>query len=256
VSDEVDEIGFPNTDDALISINTSAINPIGGTAPSVLTSSLWPLPSSNNTPLVPGTNEYVVAPPGEFVDFGYVRMAGGMIGGSEAIERLAAAPRNTFGALLSTPFSGLSGTGTLPFLGRYPGSWADAGRFVIPVTGFGVATGAGSINSFAQPVIDTWTASYDGDGFNQDQIAGAGGNFNLWGSAINPPGNGVNTRYWTNEAESASNSGPSFIDGSSASTQSTPPTTVMPRAIKISIRVYDRVAGEIRQQSVVHEFPR
>ena len=101
-SDELDELGLANTDDALISVNSPAINPLVGTAPSIFVSTAVSLP--------PGTNEYFLSPRGEFVDFGYVRMGGGMVGGSEVIERLAAVPRNTFGSLFSTPFSGLIGS--------------------------------------------------------------------------------------------------------------------------------------------------
>jgi hypothetical protein len=247
-NDELDELGLPNTDDALITVNSAAINPIVGTAPSVFVSTATSLP--------PGTNEYFLGPPGEFVDFGYVRLGGGMVGGSQVIERLGAVPRNTFGGLFSTGFSGLIGSGALPFQGRYPTGWQDSGRFVIPGGGFAVATGGGSLDAFVQPIVDTWTATYDGDGFDQVAFPGALGNFNVTGSAMTGPGNGVNTRYWRNRTESLTSSGPTFINGNSANTQSEPPSTVLPRAIKISIRVYDRTAGEIRQQSVVHEFPR
>lgn len=254
-ANELDELGLANTDDALISVNSPAINPLVGTAPSVFVSTAS-LPAA--------ANEYFLARPGEFVDLGFARFGGGMVGGSQVVERLGLPQRNVFGGLLSTPFSGLVGVGTPTFVGTYPRSWQESGRFMIPGTdittnrAFSTAAGLGPSNSFCQAVVDTWTESYDGDGFDQSLFEPIGigppGNFNVTGSSTTGGGNAVSTRYWSNTAESVSAAGPSFENGGSASSQATPPTSTMPRAIKISIRVYDRTAGEIRQQSVVHEF--
>jgi len=85
--------------------------------------------------------------------------------------------------------------------------------------------------------------------------------FNATGSTLVPNvTGGVWTRYWSRLGEgtvdAAVNAGPGFVNGSTGKSQATPPSPVMPRAIRISIRVYDRTAGEIRQQSVIQELTR
>ncbi|MGV3484442.1 MAG: PulJ/GspJ family protein [Planctomycetaceae bacterium] len=238
-SNELDELGLPGTDDVLISTGSLGINPTGSsTDPAVVN-----VFESTTTTLPAGANEFFLTQPGGFVDFGYARLPGGVVGGFDATAPLA--------TLFSTSFSG-----RVPYAGSanatYPDNWSLSGRFV-------QRTGAGStmVSTFVQPLIDTGTVTYDGDGFEQPTTTVSG--FNLSGSTLipsppsPPPHNMISSRVWTNAVETVS-SGPGFEDGSASSSQATPPSASMPRAIKITLRVYDPASGQVRQQSVIHEF--
>lgn len=251
-NNEIDELGLPNTDDALVTVDSPALNPLVGTAPSVFAST-YTGPINPTAPLSAGTNEYIATAPGSFVDYGFARLPGGMVGGFDVIDRLPSAQRAALGGMFATNFSGRIADTADSNLSRYPLGWSNSGRFI-------VSSGA-RVSGFVQPVLDTWTESYDGDGFDQPLIpappAPPGLQFNATGSTLSgtPARTRIRTRIWSNTAESVL-PGPGFEDGSTSTSQSVPPSSVMPRAIKISIRVYDRISGEVRQQSVIQEFAR
>lgn len=175
---------------------------------------------------------------GGFVDYGYARTAGGTIGGMNTTRvpsYTTSGPVYALRPLFVTPFSGIeSSTGTVPF----PAGWINSGR---------VLMSDGPINSFYQPMIDTWTDFYNRDPFFQGNSTAINAAF------IGNPTTLISTRCYT--TGSASSTGSGFVTGGSvAASESAPPTTIMPTALKITIRIYDPKAGEVRQQTVIEHF--
>jgi len=183
----------------------------------------------------PPAPSFVLRPYGGFVDYGYSRLAGSPIGGNV----LGRIPNyGTTRARLSTAFSGMTTADD------FPEGWYSSGRFVLS---------AGTIPSFYQATVDTWSRDYERDAFIQDE--------GMWTSTadlvftgnlgVKPTG----CRYWTSRRTTEPDN--LFVQATSAATgkaESDPPTRIMPRGIKITIRVYDRNAGEIRQQSIIEHF--
>ncbi len=199
-----------------------------------------------------GTGDYILERRGGFVDYGYGRLGGGAVGGVNPLVTAPLATATPPGrVLVDTPFSGVQFNGNLatsPGLDPlFPDGWFNSGRVVVSFT---------AVNSFIQPMIDTWTDFYDRDGLGQGSLT-SGGSVAIQGS---PPVT-YTAGQPTYQSSSASSQSSRFIDGTQAvNTESTPPSTSrkwsapMPTAIKIVVRIYDRSAGEVRQQSIIEHF--
>ncbi len=96
--------------------------------------------------LLGSPNEFLIVQRGAYVDYGYARLAGGTIGGINAL-RVPPSMRSLF----STSFSGVEGTSPTDF----PQEWRDQGRMIIQ------PNNSGAPACFVQPIIDTWIDRFD-----------------------------------------------------------------------------------------------
>ena len=221
--DNASELGYANSDDVLVDIGSKGMR---------------------TTMCFATTGEFVPVPYGAYVDNGYVRNAGGTLGGNNP-TRLTS--NSVIRELFVTGFSGYR----LPVTGNsFPIDWQKSGKFVLS---------SGPVPSFYQPSIDTWTSTYDTDEFEQTEVT--------WpplGTSMSPltfVGNentsSARSRYWSSKRrafipDNRFSSAP-LVVGTTFS-EADPPAASMPRALKITIRVYDRNAGEVRQQTIIEHF--
>lgn len=288
--DELDELGWPDTDDELVTVNNPRLNEVfinNGNR----TVGDW----NDLTPRLP----FFQVDSGDFVDLGYARLAGGPMGGliqfDESGNVISPAINTARSREFLSNFSGfaadtetvIEGLGTGPaYRSTFPVSWEASGRLIVRTN-----SGSGLVSSFFQPVYDTWTNSYDTDAFDQEgggfgstvvpnyavEIAGVttttppfierrSSQFttaNNSPAVTSAPRNSV-IRRWTSFSTSFGNTG-QFSDQSAGNQQTVNQgsTTVIPvsppvpeplRAIKISIRLNDLSAETIRQQTVIQEF--
>ncbi len=179
---------------------------------------------------------------GAYVDYAYCRLAGGVFGGVNPLLGTARFPT------IVTKFSGVDQNPTSPTLALYPDGWFVSGRIV---------ASQGAINGFFQPMIDTWSDIYDRD-FLLNESPSSLGVFSILGS----PGQNRQPAYLST-TEISSSGGNRFINGvNNAVNEAVPPSSTlkwknsnaMPSAIRITLRVQDRVNGELRQLSLIEEF--
>ena len=169
-TDEGSELGWPGTDDEPFSVNDpSADQALLNNG--FRTRTVWA-----GTPTMP----YIVVDRGDFVDLGYMRLAGGPVGGlihfdemgNVIAEPVAGGPARY--VEMASEYSGFSATTTSVFgtgagaianFSFFPASWEQSGRLILTRT-----TGASTMSSFFQPVYDTWTDGYDIDVFDQEGL--------------------------------------------------------------------------------------
>lgn len=288
--DELDELGWPGSDDELVTVNSPRLNEVlidNGNR----TTTAW----NDLSPQLP----FFQVEAGDFVDLGYTHLAGGPMGGltqfNEQGNDISPALNSPRSLEFKSDFSGyaaetitvIEGLGTgASHRSTFPVAWEASGRMIVRTP-----TGSPLVSSFYQPVYDTWTNSYDTDSFDQEgsgigslvaptfavEIAGVTAGVpalferrsSQYTTANNSPAvtalprNSV-VRRWTSFSTSFSNTG-QFVDQNAGTQQTvnqgatTPIPTSAPvpaplRAIKISIRLNDLAAETIRQQTVIQEF--
>jgi hypothetical protein len=174
-TDNLTELGWPQTDDEVVPVNSPRINEAY-------------INNGNRTQadwfITPAT-EFRVVDQGDFVDLGYMRLAGGPMRGlvqfDESGTVIAQPPVNQASIVqrhrdFASPFSGFDVTSnvgvttgsianitTLNPGSLFPTSWEQSGRFIVSQPG-----GLSSLSSFYQPVYDTWTDSYSTDPYDQE----------------------------------------------------------------------------------------
>ena len=255
VNENPGELGWSGSNDVIVDVNSLNLRPYDRFVTAASTPSVF-----QSTKLLPtvtayaaGAEQYAPTVPGGFVDFGYARLAGGPMGGFGALGLVPSTPPGKMTemalAFTSTYSGGVFASDGAGGIARAfsPPSWELSGRYVLGLPS------ALSTDSFVQPIIDTWTDSYDGDGFNQSGLVVAPPSFTVTGSPILPTPPSLLSGSWTNATESANASG-GFSGFNGALVESTPPTSIMPRAIKITVRVYSRATGAIRQECVIQYF--
>ncbi|MCC9601486.1 hypothetical protein LOC67_13095 [Stieleria sp. JC731] len=176
VTDEADELGWPGSDDEVVTVNDPRIDEVfvgnGNRTPTN-----W-----NATP----NRLFSRVDGGDFVDLGYMRLAGGPMRGLFQFDQTgsdispvilpttpAASTTNHVEEFVS-PFSGFSADritidAPTPFGSQqstFPVSWENSGRMVVRT-----AAATTHVSSFYQPVYDTWTDSYASDPFDQEGVA-------------------------------------------------------------------------------------
>ncbi|KAA5540691.1 hypothetical protein FYK55_20075 [Roseiconus nitratireducens] len=281
VIDNETELGWPGTDDEVVTVNDPRIDEALVNNGNKTQGDWYATP----------TTPFFVVDQGDFVDVGYPRLAGGPMRGLAQFDES--------GTLLTTPnlglfcsgFSGLlpSGVATVnygttptPLASQFQSSWEQSGRMIVSSSG-----GLSTVSSFYQPVYDTWTDTYTKDVFDQEgsyygSFAGNPFAFEVGGYSSGVPGyterrvaqnnsgtvssvpRPVSIRRWSSFDGAISNEG-EFVDQNAGSEQTpnnlstvpiglTPPIRDPLRAIKISIRVNDVDADTIRQQTVIQDF--
>lgn len=210
----------------------------GGATPALIEPTSYGFRKVLENPTLPN---YTFAQRGAYVDYAFCRLAGGVFGGVNPIMGTPRLP------IVATTFSGIDWDPLMPNAAFYPDGWFRSGRIV---------ASSGSINGFFQPMVDTWSDVYDRDGY-ENLAPTSLGTFSVLGS----PGHARQPFYLTTTEVPASDVN-RFINGINSIQESTAPTSTrafnnsesMPTAIKITLRVQDRVNGELRQLSVIEEF--
>lgn len=173
-ADDADELGWPGTNDEVVSVNDPRIDEVlVGNGNRSLTQ--W-----NQTPAMP----FARVNTGDFVDLGYMRLAGGPMRGLFQFDESGgditpflrndptAAPQalelmSDFSGFSADPnvYSGATASTLTDRFSYFPTSWENSGRIVL-------RTGSGSplVSSFYQPVYDTWTDAYGNDPFDQEGL--------------------------------------------------------------------------------------
>ncbi len=283
-TDEAEELGWPGSDDEVVTVNDPRIDEVfvgNGNR----TQANW-----NASPAL----LFSRVDSGDFVDLGYMRLAGGPMRGLFQFDQAGGDITPLFNSVRATefvsPFSGFSGdretvdTTSVTVRSTFPVPWENSGRFVTRTP-----AGSGVVSSFYQPVYDTWTDGYASDPFDQEGVAfGSTTTFDYAvevGGVNGPayierrstqlttanPAPGVNAssrqvvrRRWSPMDGTFANFGQfegqnagqsqTIDQGSSDPIQITPPVPAPLRAIKVSIRLNDLSAETIRQQTVIQEF--
>lgn len=187
---------------------------------------------------------------GDYVDLAYPVLAGGALRGIGAmpLDRLQTA---SFAAiapavrpLLITPFSGVANFGG-GLTNTYVESLLRSGKIV---------TDANQVRLF-QPTFDTFTSSYETDGFVQGYVRP-----NSPVSAANVGGNaGVGTRWTPSNAAALVDIGRNGLDDDGAygaddelEQETRPPFLSSAPAVRVTIRLENRDNRQLLQASVVH----
>lgn len=210
----------------------------GGTTPILIEPTSYGFRKVLENPTLPN---YTFAQRGAYVDYAYCRLAGGVFGG---VNPLMGTPRF---AMIATKFSGIDRDPNNPTAALYPEGWFVSGRIV---------ASNGPVNGFFQPMVDTWSDVYDRD-FYQNVAPPPLGVFSVLGS----PGHARQPSYLSSSPAVITGFN-RFVNGDNSFEESTSPTSIigarnsesMPSAIKITLRVQDRVNGELRQLSIIKEF--
>lgn len=171
--DDVDELGWPGSDDEVVTVNDPRIDEV------LVDNGNRSLNDWNQTPALP----FVRVNSGDFVDLGYMHLAGGPMRGLFQFDESGTALTSNSYLLTSTraaefvsPFSGFTNSVTVnvgpppanAITRRYsffPVSWENSGRMILRT-----ASGNALVSSFYQPVYDTWTDSYLTDPFDQEGL--------------------------------------------------------------------------------------
>ncbi|MCA9139473.1 MAG: hypothetical protein KDB00_22020, partial [Planctomycetales bacterium] len=283
---EADELGWPGTDDELLTVNSPRLDEIF-----INNGNRTPTQWNDLTPRLP----FFQVDAGDFVDLGYMHLAGGPLRGLTQFDEQGNVIASTIQRLgeFKSEFSGftdantvIAGMGVGPaYQSTFPVSWESSGRMIIRTNG------DGRLSSFYQPVYDTWTNSYSTDSFDQEgrafgTTAGATYAVEIGGvtAGVAPMNESRSSQYtaanttpalttvprntvirrWSSFDNSFTNSG-QFADQSAGVQQTvnqgsatpitlSPPVTEPLHAIKISIRLNDIPAETIRQQTVIQEF--
>lgn len=181
---------------------------------------------------------------GGFVDLCYPVLAGGSLRGwqprrddrRDATDDAGIATTNGY---LITPFSGLRAYGGTNPVTSYQRSFFRSGRLVVD--------GSNRIRLF-QPTFDTFTSSYERDGFRQDfRRTGTAPNFNYRGTV------------WNESPATSIDLGSDGLDTNGLfgaddedEREVLPPFPIRPEAIRITVRLENPSTRQIRQSSVVH----
>ena len=272
---DFDELGFPGTDDELVTLDalrsrdllfdldgleSNRTLPVNQ-APDLVNNdypATQPAPYSDPPP---HPNVFHLADRGSFVDLNYTRHAGGAMRGLIPNPALPIRVREFAGAI-----SGLELDPTNPTIYNFPTSWERNGRFIISRN-----PGVNTVSSFYQPVFDTWTDSYGKDEFDQEgastpvppfQFGALPAQYEEHFNGTRVARN-VQYRQWSNLPGVSTDAGFAGQDagnavgaltGSSTPIPATAPVQERIRALKITIRVFDQSAGQIRQQTVIEDF--
>ncbi len=161
----------------------------------------------------------------------------------------------------------ISGVEVFPMTGaptvfNFPNSWERSGRFVISRS-----SGANTVSSFYQPVFDTWTDSYGKDEFDQEgaSLPTPMPPFGTFSGSYTEQGVARSAQYrqWSNQPGVSTETGFAGQDAGasvgSITTSTTPIAATAPieeklRALKVTIRVFDQTAGQMRQQTMIQDF--
>lgn len=186
---------------------------------------------------------------GDYVDLAYPVLAGGSLRGVGAmpLDRLQTAPSSAINAtvqsLLITPFSGIANFGG-GLTNTYVESLLRSGKIV---------TDTNQIRLF-QPTFDTFTSSYETDGFVQGYVRS--------GSPVGTGdvgGGGVGTRWTTSNSATLVDFGRNGLDDDGAfgaddelEQETRPPFLSSAPAVRVTIRLENRDNRQLMQASVVH----
>jgi hypothetical protein len=254
---DADELGLPNTDDELVNLSDLRSKEI-----------LFDLDTVHPA----ATTSFHLVDRGDFVDLNYTRSAGGSMRG---LHDPAYTPSTPPGPRVREMVSVYSGVEVFPPTGtptafNFPNSWERSGRFVLSR-----GSGQNTVSSFYQPVFDTWTDSYGRDEFDQEGASlptptiPPPPQFGAFTGTYDERANGgaqsrtVQYRQWSNQAGVSTEGGFAGQDAGSSFgtivTSSTPIPASAPieeklRALKITIRVFDQTAGQLRQQTLIEDF--
>lgn len=244
-----DELGFAGSDDEIVRLTDLNIRRAITSSPAVATVAPFQPLSADG-----------------FVDLFSPRLAGHPMG-SIADPAVTRADLNFLGlanAAAERPLMGIGDIYTAQFK-PFPLDFYASGKFIINDIGGTPPL----VNSFYQPQYDTWTTTYDGDGFNQEAPLPALLSRFYTQQYVEPslapveqvidvP---VTTRVWTATAEGGNT--PPTADAAtgqvdfSAGTpvQVTAPVNSPLQGLRVEIRLYDRGVGRVRQQSVIADLP-
>jgi len=188
---------------------------------------------------------------GGFVDLAYPLLAGGSIRGwtdrnrdrrTTTVDSITGPDRASNNTYLETPFSGVE----VVTVASAGGGSTDAYRYSVALSKSGLLLHDSGVQIF-QPAFDTYTTTYERDGFHQ-----AGG------SPVETSGT-----FWNNTgtADLGANSlddrlsatiGPRFGVDDYEEKETSPPFVQNPEAIRVTIRIENPSTRQIRQASVVH----
>ncbi len=254
---DADELGLPDTDDELVNLSELRSKEI-----------LWDLDTVHPA----GTTSFHLVDRGDFVDLNYTRSAGGAMQGFYDPGNTPSTPPGPRVREMVSVFSGVEvfpPTGA-PTAFNFPNSWERSGRFVLSRGG-----GQSTVSSFYQPVFDTWTDSYGNDEFDQEGASlpmpttPPPPAFGAFTGSYDERANGraqsrtVQYRQWSNQAGESTETGFAGQDAGSSFGAIVTSTTPIPasapieerlRALKITIRVFDQTAGQLRQQTLIEDF--
>lgn len=221
---------------------------------------------------------------GGFVDLNCLRLSGAPLGGTVGVPQLS---NLTAMNLLSPSFVG-GGAQPVVFGQRtvigYPRATQQSGRFVLQ------RSSTDFVNSFYQPVFDTWSSAFLNDGFDQEGLVNVVWQWPGVGNGrppIIPPGqaiqalknyrafNGnltterlgesppvpVSAVSWSNMLQTDfggfEDNGPlnqGWLASGSDRIDIRPPVEATLQGIQIQIRLIDPATGQIRQQTILEKF--
>lgn len=254
VDDNIEEAGWPDSDDSVFGLNDLSIQ----------------------RALQPTSTVYLSRPQGGFVDLNYMLLSGHPLGSPWPYfgTGTATSPIGLLGEL--RPFSGLGVVGLAPDEFNVSAAIQQSGVPIIRETASG-----GSLNSFIQSTYDTHTSLYQTDGrFDEegnapvsvmprvespkyftgrlthsmtDRLASANPPIasRLWSCAA-----GVPQPYASPDPELDATGLPETPTPDSEPLHITAPVTEPLRALQIQIRLIDTATGEIQQRTIVHSFGR
>ncbi|MEZ6137824.1 MAG: prepilin-type N-terminal cleavage/methylation domain-containing protein [Pirellulaceae bacterium] len=216
--DDAGELGWAGTDDILLTPNDP------GYAAAV---------AGGTTPV--GT--------GEYVDMGW--------GWKTRVHALATGINLTGTPNISGQLSGL--INSTPLSGT---PFTDA----FYMSGLVVQEGAITLQNppaILQPTYDTWTTSYEGDGFLQTEIVGRRGLMHITGTTGPTPLNtalrGTSGNYNVDIGTDGIDNNAGGVDDLSE-LETSPPFPVPLRGLRVSVRMGDPITREVKQMSVAKEF--
>lgn len=212
---------------------------------------------TSTTPPTPSQNRGELR--GDFVDLSYPVLAGGSLRGWQqrfldsqnragALSGTISEPTDNSLKYLITPYSGLSNYSS-PTIGphqAYANSLYRSGKLLI--------TG-GEIRLF-QPTFDTYTSSYERDGFlqNRQSVTDEGIIWRTTTTAADSGSDGVDGFGIYTPGMPAVDS--QFGADDLGEHETLPPFTTPAEAIQISVRLYNPSTRQIKQMSVVHRGKR
>lgn len=165
-----EELGWPGSDDEIVTVNDPRIDEV------LVNNGNRSRTNWNQSP----ATVFDVVDRGDFVDLGYLRLAGGPMRGlvqfDESGNVIAQPPTptavNSRYEDFASPYSGFEYSGSpsvrygsppTAYYSFFPKSWEQSGRFIVSSSG-----GSNTLSSFYQPVYDTWTDGYAADGMDQE----------------------------------------------------------------------------------------